>query len=78
MVGLCRLRQVPLTEVTWTLNVSPQVTLLMEQAVFVELHDLLVPPLSAITETKKWSESLMASQEIIMSLDEQLTSALTF
>lgn len=78
MVGLCRLRQVPLTEVTWTLNVSPQVTLLMEQAVFVELHDLLVPLLSAITETKKWSESLMASQEIIMSLDEQLTSALTF
>lgn len=78
MVGLCRLRQVPLTEVTWTLNVSPQVTLLMEQAVFVVLHDLLVPPLPAITETKKWSESLMASQEIIMSLDEQLTSALTF
>lgn len=50
----------------------------MEHAVFVVLHDSLIPPLSAITETKKWSASLMASQEIVMSFDEQLISALTF
>lgn len=56
----------------------PQVTLLIEQDVFVVLHDLVVPPWSPVTETKKWSASLMASQEIVMSFDEQLTSALTF
>lgn len=50
----------------------------MEHAVFVVLHDSLVPPLSAVTDTKKWSASLMASQEIVMSFDEQLTSVLTF
>lgn len=77
-VSLCWLWQAPLTDVTWTLNVFPQVTLLMEHAVFVVLHDLLVPPSAAITETKKWSASLMASQEIVVSFDGQLTSALTF
>lgn len=59
-------------------NVFPQLTLLMEHAVSVVLHDSLIPPFSAITDTRKWSASLMASQEIIRSFEEQLSWALTF
>lgn len=50
----------------------------MGHTVFVVLHGSLVSPSSAITETRKWSASLTASQEMVMSFDEQLTSALTF
>lgn len=78
MAWLRWLWQLPLTEVTWTLNVFPQVTLLMEHAVFVVLHDLLAPPLSGITETRKWSASSAAFQEMLMSVDGQLTLTLTF
>lgn len=77
-ICVCRLRQAPLTEVTRTVNIFPQVTLLMEHAVVVVLHEFMIPPLSAVTETRKWSASPLAFQETAMSLDEQLTSAFTF
>lgn len=53
---------------------SPQVKLLIVHKA-AELHDWVTGPLSALMETETWSAP---SQEIIMSLDEQLTAALTF
>lgn len=72
------LRQLPLTEATCTLNAVPQVTLLMEHAVSVVLHDLLAPPLAGITETRKRSASPVAFQAMLMSFERQLTLTLTF
>lgn len=72
------LRQAPLTEVTSTVYVFPQVTFLMEHAAFVVLHDPLLPPLSATADTVKLSPPSTASQETVMLFDKQLTSALTF
>lgn len=60
------------------LSSSPQVIVLIVHNAAVELHDWVMGPLSALTETKTWSAPLKASQEIIMSFDEQLTAALTF
>lgn len=53
MAWLCWLWQLPLTEVTRTLNVFPQVTLRTEHAAFVVLHDSPAPPSSGVTETRK-------------------------
>lgn len=58
-------------------NVFPQATLLMVHAVSLVLHDSMIPPFSAITDTRKWSASLMASQEIVRSFEEQLKWVLT-
>lgn len=59
------------------LSLSPQVKLLIVHEA-AELHDWVIGPLSPLTETKTWSPPLKASQEIIMSFDEQLIAALTF
>lgn len=50
----------------------------MEQAVLVALQDSLLPPSADVTDTIKWSASLLASHETVMSFDQQLTSELTF
>lgn len=59
------------------LSTSPHVKLLIVHKA-VELHDWVMGPLSALTETNTLSLPLKASQEIIMSFDEQLKAALIF